>query len=156
MPALWGTYKPIGPGRWEVRWNESTRVGVVQREGEGLRYEDGMVFPVATCEGLVLDGFYAQPGYERNPKPDFIAFYPDGRFVDDRLIGALAYQDLNRTDSRTVGPGIGRYHIGRNTLHLDYNDGRHVPVEIHVRQTEIKTPSVPVIYINGWELARTQ
>ena len=103
VPALWGTYKPIGPGRWEVRWNESTRVGVVQREGEGLRYEDGMVFPVATCEGLVLDGFYAQPGYERNPKPDFIAFYPDGRFVDDRLIGAglPGFESHGLTNCRT-------------------------------------------------------
>jgi hypothetical protein len=61
-PALWGTYRPIGSGRWEIRWNETSRVGIVNLEGNGLRYEDATVFPVATCKRLVLDGRYLHPG----------------------------------------------------------------------------------------------
>jgi len=151
VPDVWGRYHAVEPGRWQVDWNYGARA-IVSREGAGLRYENGLVQPVATCEGLVLQAYYARPGYRDDPDPYFIAFNDEGVFLDWNLVGSLAYQDLNRYDSRTVGGGAGQYRIGRNTLYLEYQDGRRVSVEIHAATADLEARPIPVIYINGWEL----
>jgi hypothetical protein len=104
---------------------------------------------------LVLEGTYLLPGSLDSPyPPDTITFSPAGQFIDNGLIGGLAYQSIGMPNPRTIAAGLGRYHIGRNTLYLEYADGRRVPVEIHARQEAIEARPIPVIYINGWELVR--
>jgi len=154
-PRLWGAYRQLDPGRWEIRWNQSERIDIVVREGKGLRYENDMVFPVASCEGLVLDGRFLLPGDVESDDPYSIRFDRSGRFVDDRVIGVVAYLDYaNPHSSRTIAPGEGKYHIGRNTLYLEYDDGRRVPVEMHVHAEDLKANPIPGIYINGRPLVR--
>lgn len=155
-PDLWGRYRPLGPDRWAIDWNDADQPAAVFREGLGLRYEDVMVFPVATCEGLALNAIYARPGYQGEENPYFIAFNDEGLFMDRGLIGSLAYEDLNRYESRTIAGGVGHYRIGKNTLHLEYDDGRRVPVEIHARPEDVDLRPIPAIYINGWELVLVQ
>ena len=156
VPDLWGRYRALEPGRWAIEWNHSDEPAIVTREGDGLRYEDGVVLPVATCEGLLLHAIYASPGYQDAADPYFIAFNDEGLFVDWGLVGSIAYQDLNAYDSRTIAGGAGHYRIGRNTLYLDYEDGRRVRVEIHARTDDVEQRPIPVIYINGWELVRVE
>jgi len=155
VPDLWGTYIAVGPGRWEIHWNNSTRVSAVVREANGLRYEDAPVFPVATCEGLLLDGTYLHPGaLDSSYRPNTITFSAAGEFIDNSLIGDVAYENFSMPNRRTIGPGQGKYHSGRNTLYLENEDGRRVPVEIHAHVDDLKAGPVPRIFINGWVLVR--
>lgn len=154
VPGLWGRYRPSGADEWDVVWNESNAAATVVREGDGLLYEGGIVLPVATCEDLILHATYAQPNYLDAADPYFIAFNDEGEFLDWNLIGAIAYQNLNSYDSRTIVGGAGHYRIGKNTLYLDYSNGQRVPVEIHVRPDDIDLRPIPAIYINGWELVQ--
>lgn len=153
-PALWGTYQALETGRWEIRWNESSRVSIVERTNDGLLYEGATVSAVATCEGLLLDGTYAQPGALDFWPVSVIRFEKTGRFVDGGLIGELAYQNIAMPDPRTIYPGTGGYRIGRNTLYLEYDDGRRVPVELHADKEAVEIEPVPMIHINGWALVR--
>lgn len=149
-PALWGTYRPVAPGRWEIAWNESTRVGLVERDGQRLTYEDHAVFPVATCEGLWLQGFYLLPGaLESAYPPNWIAFHSTGEFVDNGLIGDLAYQNIAMPNPRTIEGGQGKYRIGRNTLYLEYVDGRNVQVEFHALPEDLQEVPASRLFING-------
>lgn len=152
VPGLWGSYRPAGADRWEIIWNESNAAAAVIRDGAGLLYEGVVVFPVASCEGLVLHAIYAQPGYQDAHDPYFIAFSEEGVFLDWNLVGAIAYQDLNSYDGRTIAGGAGHYRIGKNTLYLDYENGQRVAVEIHADPDDIDQRPIPAIHINGWEL----
>jgi len=155
VPELWGRYEPVGPGHWRIHWNNSERVSEVVREGNSLRYEDAPVLPVASCEGLALQGTYLKPGsLDSEYPPSTLTFLPGNRFIDDGLIGELAYQNITMPDPRTIGPGSGTYRIGRNTLHLSYSDGRRIPVEIHANPADLKPGPVTTIFINGWALVR--
>jgi hypothetical protein len=154
VPALWGTYRAIGTGRWAVRWNESSRVSIIERTNDGLLYDGVSVSAVATCEGLLLEGTYVQPGALDFWPASAITFEKTGRFVDSGLIGELAYQNIAMPDPRTIYPGTGRYRIGRNTLYLEYDDGRRVPVELHADREAVAIEPVPMIHINGWALVR--
>jgi hypothetical protein len=152
-PGLWGTYTQVAPGRWQVTWNESNRVRFVEQDGQGLTYEDRSVFPVASCEGLLLEGFYLRPGaLDSGYPPSWISFRRTGEFLDHELIGELAYQNLAMPDPRTIAGGQGKYRIGRNTLYLDYEGGRQVRVEIHASQEDLRISPVPALYVNGARL----
>lgn len=154
-PALWGTYKKVGPDKWEILWNESTRVGIVTREGKTLTYENTTVSPVASCEGLLLHGLYVQPGALESPyPPNWLALLETGEFFDNALIGDVAYQNLAMPNPRTVESGKGQYRIGRNTLYLEYDDDRRLRVEIHTETEYLAGSELPLIFINGMPLLR--
>ncbi len=153
VPALWGRYREVRAGRWEIHWNESDRVSLVERQGEGLRFEGEMVFPVASCEGLRLVGTFSL----QSAGPDFpfsITFDREGNFRDDDLIGTLAYEDIVMPNPRTIVGGVGTYRIGRNTLYLTYNDGRLVLVAIHASTEAVRASPVSAMSLNGWPLVR--
>ncbi len=154
-PSLWGRYQQVSPGRWSIRWNEASRPVEVRREGDGLRVDGEVVFPVATLEGMRLDGTYRLRSAGADV-PFSLTLRADGRFRDDELIGALAYENIAMPVPRTIAGGAGVYRIRRNTLELAYDDGRHVFVAIHASPEAARATPVSAISISGWPLERVR
>lgn len=149
-PELWGRFRAVGPGRWEIRWNGQQQVEWVTREGEGLRYEGATVIPVLSCGEL--EGAFSLANADGESTWS-VTFTRAGEFYDDSLIGAVAYENLMMPNPRTIDAGSGRYRLGRNTLYLDYDDGRRVIVAMYCDSEHID-PEIATIWINGWPLRR--
>lgn len=117
-------------GRYGVRNNQiSIMWGDNQAEtatdvGNSLTIGGDSYFPVPDVNGLKLSGTYRREGADLARY--FIQFTSDGRFAENGMLNLFAY-----SGSRT-SPGKGTYSIDDYTLHLNYSDGRTIPLSFFI------------------------
>jgi hypothetical protein len=128
-PDDWGTYKIVGNEIQITLGNNLRRVFVkegnklkLQRyEGQYRAAQEYTFSPLATGDGLKLDGTY-----RRWAEAPGITFSKDGRFRDEgftRNFGTIGRPDGTTYQDDGIG-GTGTYLIEQNTLELNYSDGR--------------------------------
>lgn len=150
-PDYCGCYRVSG-NRVTIRWgNNSTETGALSTGPEGtLKIRGDSYFPVATADGLALDGTYRFPGADL--APSFIRFSPDGHFEENGMLPLVA-SSLTAERQIDPAPGRGTYRIAKNTVTLLYNDRRTVPLSFFV------WPDGPgqrpgAIHVNTYRLVR--
>jgi hypothetical protein len=92
--------------------------------GKSFKIGGDSYFPAPDVTGLKLSGIYRREGADMAQY--FIRFTPDGRFAENGMLSPLAYSGSN------TSPGRGTYSIDDYTLHLNYADGRRVPLSFFI------------------------
>lgn len=117
-------------GRYSVRanqvsitWGDNSEENAAYA-GNSLKIQGDSYFPAPDVNGLKLSGVYRREGADLARY--FIRFTPDGQFVENGMLSLVAYEGSN------TAPGRGSYSIDRYTLHLNYSDGRRVPLSFFV------------------------
>ncbi|HLZ46650.1 MAG TPA: hypothetical protein VKQ05_13330 [Gemmatimonadales bacterium] len=140
-----GCYAVTGD-RVTIQWgNNDTEVATISPGTERtLKISGDAYFPVPAANGLTLDGTYRREGSDLAAK--FIRFSPDGHFEDRGMLPLVAVDQPS---------GNGAYRIAKNTLTLQYADGRTVPLSFFVWPAE--PGSRPgAIHVNTYRLVRAQ
>jgi hypothetical protein len=127
-------------GRYEM---QGERVHVAFNTGpsyDGRRNADGTlalgsytyVRQTAGADGRTLSGTYRAYNLGQDPSRD-VTFYPDGRFDDRGIRGAVGALDLAYGRAKVAtDPGSGRYRIARYSIVFEYSDGRKEQLSFYI------------------------
>lgn len=152
MPDVWGSYRVSGSSV-EIVWSwGAVDTATLGADGR-LSFRGDDHLPRTSCDGLLLEGTYgrAYPGDEDEAEPR-ITLGRDGTFSDTGILRVVGIVDL--AYGRPVvptDPGAGRYACSRNTLRLDYTDGRTARLSFYVSG---EGASPEAIVLHGRSLSR--
>lgn len=148
-------------GRYEM---QGERIHVAFNTGpsyDGRRNADGTlalgsytyVHQTAGADGRTLSGTYRAYNLGQDPKWD-VAFYPDGRFEDRGIRGAVGALDLAYGRAKVAaGPGSGRYRIARYSIVFEYTDGRKEQLSFYIPDDDGSTTPKQLV-INTFSVVR--
>ena len=129
---FWGHYEMQGE-RFHVTFNTGP-------DYNGNRNRDGTlkigsytyVHQTSGADGRTLSGTYRAYNLGADPKWD-VTFYPDGRFDDKGIRGAVGGLDLAYGRAKVpADPGRGRYRIAQYSIVFEYTDGRREQLSFYV------------------------
>jgi len=129
---FWGHYEMQG-GRFQVTFNTGPDYSGL-RNGDGTLLIGGYTYVRQTGgpDGRTLRGTYRAYNLGQDPSRD-VTFYPDGRFDDRGIRGAVGALDLAYGRAKVpTDPGSGRYRIARYSIVFEYSDGRREQLSFYV------------------------
>ena len=126
-----GRYSGRG-GSLTIHWGDNTFETVTTADS-GLSVGGDSYFPVASSDGLTLEGIYRREGADLAQYG--IRFTREGQFEENGILPLVAYA-LTEDKKIPRSPGRGTYHIAKNTLTLAYGDGRTVALSFFVWPAE--------------------
>lgn len=130
---FWGHYEPQGSGRFHVTFNTGPDYSGL-RNGDGTLLIGSYTYVRQTSgpDGRTLNGTYRAYNVGQDPSRD-VTFYPDGRFDDKGIRGAVGALDLAYGRAKVpTGPGRGRYRIARYSIVFEYTDGRREQLSFYI------------------------
>ena len=131
---FWGHYDPQGGGgRFHVTFNTGPDYSGI-KNGDGTLLLGGYTYVRQTSgpDGRTLSGTYRAYNLGQDPSRD-VTFYPDGRFDDKGIRGAVGALDLAYGRAKVpTDPGSGRYRIARYSIVFEYTDGRKEQLSFYI------------------------
>jgi len=127
-PARCGVYS-ITPAQVEFQWGNGQKQSFgFERTAARLKIGGGVYLPIATSDGLRLQGTWGYGSYSAQANVSSqhtITFTSDGHFATQGFVG-IAVDVGNAAGAASRGTsGSGTYRIAGHTLELTYSDGRH-------------------------------
>ena len=165
-PVGWGTYAMEGEiGKVTfLKVDPHDRESIVWALREiagGVEVHGDKYYPMDPCDGMKLQGTFRRSDYQTLSAgaQQGIKFFPDGRFVDEGVLKAAFVMVRNPVsgnyDFDDGAPGNGTYHVGNNTLELNYSNGRTKRTSFMIDPGRSKT-DVSSFQLNTYTFARVQ
>ncbi|MFN2572117.1 MAG: hypothetical protein ABR537_11005 [Gemmatimonadales bacterium] len=150
---FWGRYAPQG-ARFHLTFNTGPDYsGMRNRDGSLLIGGYTYVRQSSGADGRTLSGTYRPYNVGADPSRD-VTFYPDGRFEDRGIRGAVGALDLAYGRAKVpTGPGRGRYRIAQYSIVFEYSDGRREQLSFYVPDDDGGTTPKQLV-INTFSVVR--